>query len=271
MKTEMLYPQLFTVTETITPEKAREYLLVNFVNRSISRPKVEKHKRTIAAGKFKHTHQGVAFDWFGNLRDGQHRLTAIAEGDVAVKMQVTRGVDPADVSTIDTEMRVRSIADALRLAGNYNATKQSIAVCNLWLLMSGVRSAGQFEIEDFLNAHSESIAFALDVGLNHANLKHACVLTMLAAAYEAGHGEEMRAWAEVVKNGETTESWQTSALRFRDYWMTSKHNGGAAIRIEYCQRIFASMSAWVERRGLTKLYAKQSIAWIGSQVKEPAQ
>ena len=267
MNTTKLFPQIVTVTETITPEIAREYLKVNFLNRTISKPKAEKHKRAIAAGKFRHTHQGIGFDWFGNLRDGQHRLTAIAEGEKSVTMQVTRGLDPADVSAIDTEMRVRSIADALRLSGNYNSTKQAVAVCNLWLAMKGTRAPGQFEIEDFLNAHSESIAFALEVGLNHANLKHACVLTMLAAGYESGYGDELREWAEVVKSGETSEPWQTSAIRFRDYWMTSRHHGGTALRLEYCQRIFASMSAWVERRGLLKLYAKQSIDWISSEPK----
>jgi hypothetical protein len=267
MKTTMLFPQLFTVTELVTPEKAAEYLKANFLNRTISKPKVEKHKRAIKAGKFRHTHQGIAFDWFGNLRDGQHRLTAIAEGDASVTMQVTRGLDPDSVSSIDTEMRVRSTADALRLAGNYSASKQAVAVCNLWLDMQGTRSASMFEVEDFLNSHSEAIAFALEVGLNHPNLKHACVLTMLAAGYEAGHADEVRAWAEIVKSGEISEQWQTSAIRFRDYWMTTKHNGGASLRLEYCQRIYASMTAWIERRGLMKLYAKQSIEWFGAGAK----
>jgi len=263
MNTTMQFPQLFTVTETITPEKAKEYLLVNFNNRPISRDKVEKHKRTIEAGKFRHTHQGIAFDWFGNLRDGQHRLSAIAQGTVAVVMQVTRGVDPADVSTIDTEMRTRSIADALRLSGSYNATKQSIAICNLWMALKGIWAPNQCEIESFLKTHSNAIDFALEVGLSHSLIKHACILTMLAIGCEAGHEEEMRAWVEVVKSGEMKEQWQTSAIRFRDYWLTSKHDGGRNLRIEYCQRIYASMSAWIERRGLSKLYAKQSIDWVG--------
>jgi hypothetical protein len=264
-----LFPQLFTVTETITPEIAKEYLKKNYQNRPISRPKVNKHKRTIEAGKFRHTHQGIAFDWLGNLRDGQHRLSAIAECDKAVTMQVTRGVDPDDVIAIDTEMRQRSVADAIRISGSYSASKQAVAVCNLWMAIQGERNASLHEIDDFLSKHSEAIEFALEVGLQHHNTKHACVLTMLAAGYEAGHGDDLRAWAEVVKRGEISEPWHTSAIRFRDYWMTTKHNGGTTCRVDYCQRIYASMLAWVERRGLARLHAKQFIEWMGQKATTP--
>jgi len=265
MKTTMLFPQLFTVTELVTPEKAAEYLKANFLNRTISKPKVEKHKRAIKAGKFRHTHQGIAFDWFGNLRDGQHRLTAIAEGDTSVTMQVTRGVDPDSVSAIDTDMRARSTAEALRLAGNVAANNRSVAACVLWLQLTGLRSPGMFEIEEFLGSHAEAIDFALSIAHGHKNLNHACVMTMIAVGYEAGYGDEMQEWAEVVKSGEISEPWQTSAIRFRDYWMTTKRNGGTHERLAYCHRIYASMLAWVEKRGLSKLYAKQSIEWLGTR------
>lgn len=63
--------------------------------------------------------------------------------------------------------------------------------------------------------------------------------------------------------GIAPQQWQTSATRFRDWWMISKHTGGGSVRVEICQRAYTSMFAWVERRPLSKLYAKQTIEWLG--------
>lgn len=251
-----------TRTEIITPSIATAYLAFNKGNRPISKPRVDNFVKMLLAGRFKLTHQGIAFDTQGNMIDGQHRLHAIVDSGVAVWMQVTRGVEQDSKLAIDSEMRVRSASDVLKIAGCANATKQSVAAIKVWMALLGEKSPALFEQQAFLESHSDSIDYAVRVGCASKKTKHACILAMLAIGHQVGHGDSLEQWCQVVTTGESKAEWHTSALRFRDYWMTSKHSGGTDDRIKYCHRIYASMLAWVEHRGLSKLYAKQSIDWI---------
>lgn len=95
-------PEITTVQETITPDLAQEYLKRNQNgNRTINMSNVRKYVRDMKNGRFKTTHQGIAFDEAGNLIDGQHRLTAIVQAGVPVNMMVTRNLPADTFSCID--------------------------------------------------------------------------------------------------------------------------------------------------------------------------
>lgn len=114
-----------TFTLSVTPDLAREMLATSVGNRHIR----ESHVKALAAlqrrGEWMLTHQGVAFDRNGALRDGHHRLTAVTKSGVTVPMMVTVGLDPestiamdqgalrtlADITGLD-----KRVAEALRLA-----------------------------------------------------------------------------------------------------------------------------------------------------------
>jgi hypothetical protein len=51
------------------------------------------------------THQGIAFDEFGNLIDGQHRLHAIVKSGKTITCLVSFGVHVDAVSVIDRGLR----------------------------------------------------------------------------------------------------------------------------------------------------------------------
>ena len=260
------FEMVVTVPEFITPELASSYLLKNKCNRKLSSAHVNKLRKTIEAGKFEHTHQGIAFDTIGNLTDGQHRLTAIIESGIGVWMQVSRGIEIKSKSVIDLQSRPRSFSDQKTIDG-WSSAKQRIAVTRLWGILAG-RSGKVFadhEIEEFHNQHKEAIDFALFVADGRKTLKHAAFLTMMAIGYEAGFKDEITSWADVIQHGVTTEPWQCSATRLRDWWMVTNITGGdVSSRVECCHRIYSSMIAWVQKKPLAKLYARQTIEWIKS-------
>jgi hypothetical protein len=66
---------------------------------------VEEFCRALRQGNFKTTHQGIAIDENGNLVDGFHRLTAIAQTGIAAVMPVTTGVPECVVPLIDRGQR----------------------------------------------------------------------------------------------------------------------------------------------------------------------
>jgi hypothetical protein len=132
-----------TVVEEINAELAEEYLATNpkfeigkkGTNRPVSWNAVNNYAREMLYGNWVLTHQGIAFDHKGKLRDGQHRLYAIVEAathgaydgeyhlepkpDISIQMTVTRDVDPKTFDVMDTG-RTRNASQILSMSGMQN-------------------------------------------------------------------------------------------------------------------------------------------------------
>lgn len=100
----------------ITPALAEIMLEANSGNRALRARMVEKYRRALRDGRWLATHQGIAFDKNGILRDGQHRLTAIAEEGRAAQMLVTFGIAPEAFCVMDTG-GMRKAGDVLEING----------------------------------------------------------------------------------------------------------------------------------------------------------
>ena len=109
-------PELVTTLEQITPAVARQYLARNVGNRPSSPTWVEQLAKMIIDGDWKLTHQGIAFNCDGTLKDGQQRLMAVVRAGRAVPMLVTRGLPNESMPIIDIHRR-RTDVDALRIMG----------------------------------------------------------------------------------------------------------------------------------------------------------
>lgn len=74
----------------VTPEMASDWLSYRSYprNRKISRAIVGKYLQDMNAGRWKTIRQGLIFDTQGYLIDGQHRLSAVANGTAAVAFWV---------------------------------------------------------------------------------------------------------------------------------------------------------------------------------------
>lgn len=102
---------------TVTPALAREWLERNTINRPLRPSVVRGLVNSYVRGEHRVTHQGLAFCKSGELLDGQHRLTAIAEmpSTFQIQMLVTSGLDREAFEAIDIGIR-RSPADVLKLS-----------------------------------------------------------------------------------------------------------------------------------------------------------
>jgi hypothetical protein len=110
---------------TITPVQAKQMLKKNLRhNRDVRGDRVSHWADQMRKGEWINSHQGIAFDTNGNLCDGQHRLMAIVEANVSVKMMVTHGV-PAEVFQICDCGLTRTISDRT------NIPQRDVSVCNL--------------------------------------------------------------------------------------------------------------------------------------------
>lgn len=126
--------------EVITPELARNWLLLNTRNRPLSKAFVQQLAQQIERGEWQLTHQGIAFDEDGALIDGQHRLAAVVKAGIAVECVVTRGVQNKAFTVMDTG-RKRTGRDALALAGEEYSTYLAAALRGLHLYLTTPESS----------------------------------------------------------------------------------------------------------------------------------
>lgn len=118
--------------QTITPAKAAEMLAANTSNRPLSKPTVRSFAEAMRRGEWMVTHQGIAFDTNGVLVDGQHRLAAIIDADMAIEMTVFTDVGEGTFDVLDTGKR-RNAADVLAIEGEKSSTMLAAMVRTVWL------------------------------------------------------------------------------------------------------------------------------------------
>lgn len=116
-----------TTVEEITPEKARDMLAENTGNRTVRHGWIAELVDIIQRGDWVLTHQGIAITSDGRLLDGQHRLHAIVESGIGVRMNVSRDVDERAWTCIDIG-KVRATSDRIRLLPDEN---DNVTACAL--------------------------------------------------------------------------------------------------------------------------------------------
>lgn len=150
--------------EIVTPQIASRWLHSNCINRSLSKTHVRAIAKDMSDGLWTTTHEGVAFDWNGNLIDGQHRLEAIIESGMTIKLLVARNIDPEAMQVIDTG-RTRSLTDRLSLSGKHGKVSNAV-VATMRFMCEGVEYGGSkmryYDADKMLAMHRDAIEFALD-------------------------------------------------------------------------------------------------------------
>lgn len=118
----------------ITPKLAAEWLRTNQGNRKIRKMTVDAYARDMRAGKWKVTHQGIAFDERGHLLDGQHRLAAVILADTPVTMLVVRGVARENLQVVDAGVHRTAADNGKILYGLCNVNERYAAARGILML-----------------------------------------------------------------------------------------------------------------------------------------
>jgi hypothetical protein len=113
--------------ERITPKMAKEYLEHNLKNRPCSERVVNDYVNRMKAGEWMLSPDAIAFDYNGNLINGQHRLRAIVKSGVECDFYVGRNCQPA-VFVVTDEGKKRSAGDTLAIHGATCAARTSSIV-----------------------------------------------------------------------------------------------------------------------------------------------
>lgn len=222
-----------TRTVLVTPAMASEYLTKNYSQRPISRPAVEDHIKNLRGGRFFQTHQGIAFDEAGRLRDGQTRLTAIVESGIAAKLLVTTGLTEEAVMAIDDGRR-RSPAQALSMfegeavSSFVTAIAREMYAGNTHLAQGGRRrKPSRMELLAFYDKYREQIGYAAEAFKNHdTGLALSFVAVVVARAAVAHRGRKLDHFAKVLAEGFATKDEDEIIIKLRNHILRERRGKG---------------------------------------------
>lgn len=141
---------------TVTPELAAQWLERNTSNRPLAKKVVARYAREMREGHWRLNGESIKLDEQGIILDGQHRLHAIVEAQVAIETAVVIGL-PADVFPSLDRGAKRTLGHNLSLMGEVCSAHLGAAIVHQWKYENGVLDKGG------VNSMTPEIATSLDV------------------------------------------------------------------------------------------------------------
>lgn len=142
-----------TNVEMITPQKAVEYLRTNTNNyRKLSMALVNKYIAEIKAGRWKLNGETIVFGEDGVLKDGQHRLAAVAKAGVPIQCVVVRGV-AKDIQVFDLG-QARTTTQIVSASG-LEVNNTVMAAANL--LLNPTATALKGDVIEYVKSHHSDL------------------------------------------------------------------------------------------------------------------
>lgn len=140
----------------ITPEIAKKTLEQNTRNRTVRRMTVAAYAEAMRSGLWKENGEPIIIGKNNIVLDGQHRLLAIIESGMTLKMVVVFDVEDSTRDTIDTGIR-RTPGDALSIEGIQNGNRVSACIVGLAHSVRGyITPFGSIPRELIINAYIEN-------------------------------------------------------------------------------------------------------------------
>jgi hypothetical protein len=250
--------KITTTLETITPARAAKYLEHNTTNRRVRYQWRDMLAQAIDDGRWRLTHQGIAFNCDGTLIDGQHRLMAIVKANKPVQAYVTRGMDREALYAID-QGKGRSVVDVAGPLGlNKNISGRVVAVARAMvdgMSTTSERIAGRMartneQWIEFIMRHDEALQFAVS-RITAQPHRHSVVTAAVARAWYTADRARLVEWCNVFQSNTGQSPSDNSALVFAKWFLPNAHTlaNGPARRDTHC-RVEWSLVAFLKRRNV---------------------
>jgi hypothetical protein len=194
----------YSVVMDITPEIADAWLSrCNSHNRKLIDSHVERLVREMKGGRWRLTHQGIAFNTNQVLLDGQHRLWAVFLSGVTVPMRVFFNEPPQSLQAIDA-VQARSNDQIITLSGGCGLVGRK----ELATLRSMITGLGPYmrmtagEEAELLLRHHQALEFAHEIlpAARFRGIASAVTRGVLARAFYSSDLGSLRHFADVLRS-----------------------------------------------------------------------
>jgi len=261
MKLEHLFARQdeYSLVLDVSPEIAEDWIShCNSRNRNLSDKYVEYLIKEIEAGRWKLTHQGIAFSPNRVLLDGQHRLWAVALSGKTVPMRVFFNVPPEAMDAIDTG-RVRTNDQIISLAGELGQiTPAELATLRAMTLVGeAYRRRSPGEERELLQRHLDAVRFAMRClpKSNYRGVANGTTRAVLARAWYSADRGKLRHFADVLQAGIPQDEHDQPILTLVQFLTKSTGRRSGAGRREAYQKTERALAAFLSGERMTRLYA----------------
>lgn len=251
---------LYSVVMNVTPAMADAWISeCNSHNRKLVDAHVDRLAREMKAGRWRLTHQGIAFSTNRVLLDGQHRLWAIVLSGVTVPLRVFFNEQAEGLGAIDA-VQARSNAQIITLAGGHGEVGHG-DLSTLRAMITGLGAYTRMtagEEAEILSRHRAAIEFALQIlpAARFRGVATAVTRAVLARAYYSADHRDLRHFASVLQSGVATSERDQPITLLLKFLMDAAHGhrGRPEAREKYGKSERA-LQAFLTGESLGRLFA----------------
>jgi hypothetical protein len=246
-----------TVVQVVTPEMASEWLARNTRNRSINTAHVARLAEEIRCGRWRSTHQGIAFGADGTLYDGQHRLHAIVKAKTPVMMRVTFGLPVEALDAIDTG-EGRNATDVLSIAdGKHMGTNKRSSLVAAFALTTtgGIGIRGRTTVAHLRAAladHGDHYDAIKELVAAHDRLAQGPMIGALCICHKIAP-EQTLEFARLIRDPSGLDK-DHPAVALRDFVLLYYVAGNTNARMDLADRTFTAVRAF--QKGQTRKFVR---------------
>ncbi len=250
----------YSIILDITPSMAEVWLMErNPHNRRVVEAHAERMAGEMKAGRWRLTHQGIAFDTNGVLIDGQHRLWAIVLSGCTVPMRLFFNEPIESLGAIDV-VRARTNDEVITLAGGMGeVTRRDLAT--LRAMITGLECYDRMmpgEEAIVWRRHRQAVEFAHQILPNSRfrGVANAITRGVLARAFYSGNHAKLRHFADVLQSGVSTgEADESVVTLFRFLIEASQGRRGRPEARERYAKTERALFAYLAGERLGRLHA----------------
>lgn len=269
----------------VTPELAAKWLERNTRNRDLRQSVVERYAADMRAGRWMVTGDAIAFDRNGVVINGQHRLWAVLEAGITVRMIAVFDLEPETVSVLDDHLK-RNLRDVARIANpsaDITAKHASIAramqFASIWMTSADSRAAiarlSRQQQLDFMSAHGAAIHFAIADcfrSTSKRGLTTATVLAPVARAYYTASKDRLKAFGRTILSGEVDDPQKDRAAIILRNWLMRMDRGQARAPGEVIYRKTArAIQAFLKGEAIATLYEASTELFLLPEDERPTR
>lgn len=239
-----------TTYQNIDPDQAIKWLEGNVHNRKIDQKWVDYLAAEMRAGRWKTTHQGIAFDDSDTLIDGQHRLWAVIQSGCTIRSGVTHGLKIDDIDNID-DNRSRSKAVRMSLTrrfGNEGISKNHTATLSEAIAgLNGTCELTYHQLRDQMDRHVDATRYAVShVAGKIKGIGVAYVRAVILRAWYSVDLDTLSRFCRVLCSGIPESSDDTGIIRLRDHLITVGGVRNQILRRELYAKVEQVLMFWLK-------------------------
>lgn len=259
-----------SVVATITPEQARAILEAQPSQRPVHQAHVDNLTWRMKQGRWRLTHEGLAFDERGQLFDGQHRMWAVFLSSTPCEFRLFLNEPRSNFEVIGEAVKVRRSSDLLVIGGDLadatNASTISAALRFIWAYHRGVnptsgnstsaREFGAAEQRATLALHPDLPELTAEYRARASKIMPASPFIALAAMMLRANEPSARIFLHQVLTGEGLTK-DDPALTFRAS-AGKRREGDRSPRVEMSYRFVRAWNAFSKGRKLSNVYGSKT-------------